>query len=99
MSHTPGPWYAHDFSGLNSNGKKDPSDVCVSCVTPDHLTVCYMGNGLTATHKEWEANAHLIAAAPELLEALEELLGWECLAPIEAYENARDAIAKARGQG
>ena len=45
-----------------------------------------------------EANASLIAAAPELLEALEELLGWQTLAPAEAVEAARAAIAKAGGE-
>jgi hypothetical protein len=45
---------------------------------------------------EVDANAKLIAAAPDLLEALEELLGWETLCPIEVYEQARAAIRKAR---
>jgi hemoglobin-like flavoprotein len=34
----------------------------------------------------------------ELLEALEEVLGWETLCPIEVYEQAREAIAKAKGE-
>lgn len=34
----------------------------------------------------------------ELLEALEEVLGWETLCPIEVYEQARSAIAKAKGE-
>jgi hypothetical protein len=40
----------------------------------------------------------LIAAAPDLLEALEEMLAWETLCPIEVYERARAAIAKAKGE-
>jgi len=48
------------------------------------------------------ANARLIAAAPELLEALEALLNRDLAPPLEkigaVYVNARAAIAKARGQ-
>jgi hypothetical protein len=97
MSHTPGPWFAHDFSGVNGE-KVTPCDFAVSCTTPDHLTVAVMGMGLTGTPEEWEANVKLIAAAPDLLEALEEVLGWETLCPIEVYEQAREAIAKAKGE-
>lgn len=34
----------------------------------------------------------------DLLEALEELVGWEVLCPVEYVEKAQAAIAKARGQ-
>lgn len=51
---------------------------------------------------EWRANRNLIAAAPDLLEALQMLLPQE---PREAdsydramWDNARAAIAKATGQ-
>jgi hypothetical protein len=47
------------------------------------------------------ANARLIAAAPELLEALEALLDRDPAPPLEkigaVYVNARAAIAKATG--
>lgn len=59
-----------------------------------------------------QSNAHLIASAPELLEALEECsralsivqvdqgqlssLGWECVE--HAHESATSAIAKAKGE-
>ena len=39
-----------------------------------------------------------VRAIEELLEALEEVLGWETLCPIEVYEQARAAIRKARGK-
>jgi len=54
---------------------------------------------------ETKANARLIAAAPELLEALESLVmasahcgesGW--LGDYDPWENARAAIAKAKGE-
>lgn len=52
-----------------------------------------------------EANAHLIAAAPELYASLAELvswmpgpLAWHFDAPIKAVERAREVLAKARGE-
>ena len=66
----------------------DPID---RVVVKGSAEIAYMG---------WSANgadARLIAAAPELLEALEEVLGWETLCPVETYEMARAAIAKAKG--
>ena len=47
-----------------------------------------------------EANARLIAAAPELLAALEKLVAWdETGTPVSdvCFSQARSAIAKARG--
>lgn len=105
MSHTPGPWFAHDFSGLNE-GDVEASDFSVSCTTPDHITVAIMGKGLRNKKDEWEANARLIAAAPELLEALEELYrliddahDGDRVFTLELAYKAKAAIAKARGQG
>lgn len=101
MSHTPGPWFAHDFSGVSGGNEVVASDYCVSCTTPDHITVAFMGNGLRCAREEWEANARLIAAAPDLLEALEDLLHQARLSESEGgwdFEQARAAIAKARGQ-
>jgi len=49
-----------------------------------------------------EANARLIAAAPELLDALKEILyyiGDRKVATHGAMHRARDAIAKATGEG
>lgn len=62
-SHTPGPWFVHDFRQASSQPAL--ADITVSCVTPDTLTVCSMGNALTATVEEAVANARLIAAAPD----------------------------------
>jgi hypothetical protein len=56
----------------------------------------------TMRGNEWKANARLIAAAPELLEALKEIVdaadgaGWEQLDP--SFKKARAAIAKATGE-
>lgn len=49
---------------------------------------------------EQQANARLIAAAPDLLEALGQCLGWlDEHAPRYVEEEARAAIAKAEGSG
>ena len=56
----------------------------------------------TMRGNEWKANARLIAAAPDLLEALKEIVdaadgaGWEQLDP--SFKKARAAIAKATGE-
>jgi hypothetical protein len=42
--------------------------------------------------KDWKANAHLIAAAPDLYEALVEMCNWHGIT-----DKARAALAKARG--
>lgn len=74
---------------------------------PDHLPlgIIYGDNAVWLTFAEQAANVALIAAAPELLAALEDALGR-----IESFENngdeiadalaekCRAAIAKARGK-
>ena len=64
--HTPGPWHAADDGG--------------EVFDAEYIPVCYM-NGIGQasefiTEKEAEANARLIAAAPELLEACIEMRGY-----------------------
>ena len=61
-------------------------------------------NGLIAQHVPGEANARLIAAAPELYEALENLLeacqlhvGIRRTPIFQAMHQATAALAKARG--
>lgn len=48
--------------------------------------------------KEAEANARLIAAAPELLEALQMIMNGDFYMPKESADAARAAIAKAKGE-
>jgi hypothetical protein len=58
--------------------------------------ICEMNDELPEAERE--ANARLIAAAPELLEALEYLLRYSDQQDTRAGAKARAAIQKARGQ-
>lgn len=100
--HTPGPWEAWDWG---KDGK-----VGVGKAYGNESDICSMSNDTSRTFSEDIANARLISAAPDLLEALEELLsiGSVFISAIEAndpsvdFENweakARTAIARARGE-
>jgi hypothetical protein len=68
VKHTPGPWVVHSFDGQELNVIPDPDSEY-----PDtYLGVCTINTwpGERSTRRN-EANARLIAAAPDLLEALE----------------------------
>jgi hypothetical protein len=93
--HTQGPWWASEgYSFVLMVKAPSRSGASVAHVLP-HVEI---------PDEEAKANYHLIAAAPELLEALEELLSREWQdddgAPTleVARSNARAAIAKARGE-
>ena len=89
-AHTKGPWMA----------ASNPSSVVGWPVVAPHATGRSVCN-VTTGHEDAAANARLIAAAPELLEALERLAdpahGVNRLPPW-AVGIARAAIAKARGE-
>jgi hypothetical protein len=110
--HTPGPWAVETPMGESApwivqDGKQayewEPIATLGDC-TEDDLPK------RSKAQKTIEANARLIAAAPELLEALEDLLRiaalWEILDrgknidldSSDAARAARAAIAKARGE-
>ena len=89
--HTPGPWEIeeHYHSGYRwiSGPKHSQLAQVVWCMSYEDRS------------PECEANAHLIAAAPELLEALENLLKvheGEGGTQHHAGDMARAAIAKAK---
>lgn len=97
--HTPGPWVAHQRPSA-------PIEYGHHVTTHDGLTVCNVtyqlpvsidGQVVEATRI---ANARLIAAAPELLEALKELMvaaDRVSAEPVTWLGKARAAIAKAEG--
>ena len=63
--HTPGPWIvAEDQVG------DDDGNVIADVTRYNEWNTT---EGIVTKEMPWEANAHLIAAAPELLEALKEL--------------------------
>lgn len=102
--HTPGPWFVEHHEWLQKGhcaiSSKDHGELAqvVWCMEDDE---CIGRNS-----PEKEANARLIAAAPELLEAAQKVLAW-----YEAEEDhskepdfykrmdaIRAAIAKATGE-
>lgn len=96
-AHTPGPWKA-----LKATVRGETTEWFVT--DDDDEGVAVIASCVTdKTGEPSEANARLIAAAPELLEALEGLCGLAELRPghLQDYKAAvaaaRAAIAKAKG--
>ena len=93
--HTPGPWEIQEH----------PNGIYKYISGPEHLEFAQVVWCMEDDERspECEANARLIAAAPELLEAVEELLA--CTEGQAIYnfmepqkKKARAAIAKAKGE-
>jgi hypothetical protein len=88
--HTPGPWEANKYGSRAAHWQVDKTD--------SERVIASMTRGEDA-----EANARLIAAAPELLEALEGILfelglnGGATPPDSDPCKLARAAIAKAKG--
>ena len=127
MSHTPGPWKLHEHY-YGEPLAVDAEDGRAWVVWSRRIASCDGGRLIAEVsastsrvgwpqadnRQEMEANARLIAAAPELLMALQALVdgGWhapdcnsqvfgdKCDCGMEAkFDAARDAIAKATGRG
>ena len=106
MNHTPGKWEAHldrDYAPNDELGDLITVDVLKSEVTPSGYPVIAELINSPFDEDEILANARLIAAAPALLEALEQLLeAWEGYEIIAARDRrlgvkAKGAIAQAKG--
>lgn len=84
--HSPAPW-------------KINQEIKTHVMTEDGYAICDMATTYSSLkYDEHLANARLIAAAPELLEALESLLPiWSSGIDEPWVKKARQAIAKARG--
>jgi hypothetical protein len=89
QSFTPGPWEAFD-------------DEIVAARTDVHVADVPLEDGTNPT--EWQANLRLIAAAPDLLDALKAFCGDYESTPLQipeiqaAYRHALTVIAKAEGR-
>jgi len=92
--HTPGPWTIFergygDRPGIEADAF---SVVIYGCGEDDD-------GGVQGKSKEEElANAYLIAAAPDMLEALKNLKNDDNHIPLEAWQMVQSAIAKATNQ-
>ena len=102
-THTAGPWNVEP----HNLGKWIKSGESFIVAIPDHIEhegkPCGSIASQDKTQDELDANARLIAAAPELLAALEALTEWGCThtsprdanSPHDFLVAARAAIAKA----
>lgn len=79
VTHTPAPWTANDSKVFSSYNIEDGD-----------FMICRVDG---ETYEVADANARLIAAAPELLEALEHLL----TSSLEAQLKAKALIARVKG--
>ena len=103
--HTPGPWtFGPPWMLDQGYGMW-----IVSCNSPDRHRCNVLIQGVAVNHlpaAEAEANAHLIAAAPELMDALEGIAnatassdGFDPFKAAERFQAiARAALAKAKGE-
>lgn len=88
--HTKGPWEA----------KRSCSNFII--VGPENEGIGSTGHWLPDEHKEMKANAHLIAAAPDMYEALKELIEvWEDGGCVDALKDVyfMSVSAKAKAEG
>ena len=79
--HTPGPWiWGDNFNGLYGAG---PNNEVLNYASYEGMWLGY--------HKAQHANARLIAAAPDLLEALKA-----CIPHLERDDHHTDALSRER---
>lgn len=92
MSHTPGPWEVKRL--IDKNGK--PYSTLYEC----HIDLGPCMIWAPVGDAEQEANARLIAAAPDLLEACEKAMAefehWQIYG--HCRTRLQEAIKKARGE-
>jgi hypothetical protein len=96
MKHTNGPWFV-----------QPKSDVYTNIIRPESNYGSIIASCPQSSTDETKANARLIAAAPDLLNALEQMMislnksscGWNMDSDIErAYSLCKEAYLKSKGQ-
>jgi hypothetical protein len=93
--HTPGPWFVVNI-GADDEPMMSVKAARIAGQEPRHeVAICATGD---SPQEMEDANARLIAAAPELLEALEMLMDEATTDQNLAAIKALAAIAKARGE-
>lgn len=115
--HTPGPWRVvlYDCGDISHRDHNGPCPGVFAAPEHDCAIVHWDGfkqefwSSANGDQRQIEANAALISAAPDMLEALEAAVadleqtlrwrgeGWEC-SEDKLLGKARAAIAKARGE-
>lgn len=84
---TPGPWHVEGNASSTIAARHDGrAEISEACATGD------------MTYEEMRANAALIAAAPELYEALDTFMRLGTMDDQSAIDAARSALAHARGE-
>lgn len=91
MSHTPGPWRVH-YGNFIAGGKCLWVDSLVHQNNPSFEKFYRVHSGNPVTDEQI-ANARLIAAAPELLAALEECITEEASASWCTFTNAKRRLS------
>jgi hypothetical protein len=99
-THTPGPWTVNDST------ENDDDTTLTICAPADEVEIATMSayeNGCEC-FSEIRANAHLIAAAPAMYEALQIMVRAANVDEIDplvmfaSIERAKDALAQAEGK-
>lgn len=94
MKHTQGPWIVNSFGCIHQQGKES---AFIPLISP------WAESAFDSTDEIAVANAHLIAAAPDLLESAKLLIDSYDICrkdrtPDVIFERLRAAIAKATGE-
>lgn len=100
--HTPGPWKLETVrtqSGIcHKIGPFPPKAHHVHSLPRHACLYADYPSSFDPADQELEANARLISAAPDMLEALENLENDNGSIPDHAWNMVQAAIAKARGE-
>jgi len=102
-AHTPTPWLIHEDGVFIYALNEDSTNRFTISTQRGFVRQPKNGNGERTSMEELKANAHLIAAAPELLEAVQNLIntakyGTDGMGYKVALTLAEEVIAKATGR-